>query len=340
MRQVFARRRNSLVDRGLVALLAVVMIPAVMCGESTAVVRQGGVGGSGGGPGNGPGSVKWSTCSTGDCLIYEHVTTTALGAGGSATATATCPADERMLSGGYAIEHASADTRVIEDYPSDTGSWTVTALNNSDGDATLSADVNCVRVDKASAQTALPAPTTATIAAGGSGSVSATCPSGLVPTGGGFRLALAGSARVGGAVGLAGALPGTALSGTLGASIITSQPQLGGWQVAASATANPVAASAYVVCWNATHWSTLSSDASVPAGGSAQATANMFSCPSGSTLTGGGFTISDVAAYGTLQVQSSGDNIDGAVLDHWAAVASNTDTSAAHSLSAIGVCAV
>jgi hypothetical protein len=327
--------------RGLIPLLALVLIPLVMCGQATTVVRQAGAGGTGGGPGNGPGSVKWSTCTTGDCQVYEHLASAALDAGGSATAIASCPADQRMLSGGYVIEHASGDMRVAESYPSGANTWTVTANNNTGTAATLDADINCVRVDLASAQTVVPAPTSVIVPAGaGATTTVVACPAGLVPTGGGFRLAPAGSASVGGARFLAGALPGVALSGAPSAAILASQPEAGGWQVAAASLYTPFTASAYAVCWNAQHWSTISADGSVPAGASAQADAGFERCPTGTTLTGGGFTIADPAAFGLLLVQRSGDNIDGTVLSDWTAAASNIDTSAAHSLSAAGICAV
>ena len=228
---------------------------------------------------------------------------------------------------------------VTESYPSASGSWTVTALNYTDGDATLDADVNCVHVDMASAQTALPAPATATIAAGASATVAAACPAGLVPTGGGFRLAQSASASVGGSRFFAAARPAGALSGAFTVSIAISQPQADGWQVVASAL-NAAAASAYAVCWNAQHWSTISADFSAPAGGAGSAIAGFENCPTGTTLTGGGFRVADPAAYGALLVQSGGANNNDTVLDGWTVTASNTGIGAAYSVSALGVCAV
>jgi hypothetical protein len=122
-------------------------------------------------------------CANGDPLIQNDC---------GVPVTATCPNGEWAVSGGYSHSRSS-DTYITSSYPSSSGTWTVTAHDEGNSvtgsSITVTAIANCLKANFATTTRIITSADTVP-ADGNRYAVSATCPSGTVLTGGGYRASI------------------------------------------------------------------------------------------------------------------------------------------------------
>jgi hypothetical protein len=229
-------------------------------------------------------------------LVYESGS---VAAGGTSNAVATCPADSIVTGGGYA-GNADADF-IIYNTAMVGNAWRVYASNKTSSQEGFSARAMCL--SGLSGATTSQHHTQGTVAANDTGHVQVMCPSGSVPTGGGW----------------AANHQGTLLVYN---SSLTSNGR--GWQVYAKNTSgSSELLNAYVVCLSNVNASVTRSYERVTVAKNATGSSSA-SCDSG-VLTGGGFAASsDLVIYtqnysnGEWTVYAKNLSSSGKLLDSYA----------------------
>lgn len=195
-------------------------------------------------------------------MVQYTKTSARIAVGASGSVTASCPAGEQMLSGGYGVD-AFESANIMSSYPSGPNAWTVSTLNNASPSwIVLSASVNCLRANVSVGARIVRK--TVNISYEAAQSATAQCPPGAVVTGGGYKT-----------------------TGFVDASV----PQASGWHVVAREGSK---AEVFALC--ATNHISAAPSTSSPFAiphcfgcyGSGKAR-----CGTGQMLTGGGFRITD-----------------------------------------------
>lgn len=173
---------------------------------------------------------------------------------GPFSASAKCPSNTVMVSGGYSITGGTnaQQADVLDSYPASSASWSVTGLNASvGGPLTLTVFADCLKAS-------FPVTTSLVAAGPASGTVSNSCPAGSVVTGGGYQ----GSGH-----------------------FSSFAPSGNGWKATLFSGTTKV----YAVCATGglNAGSSPSATGAVASSGSGSAT---VACPAGSLLVGGGFS--------------------------------------------------
>jgi hypothetical protein len=184
---------------------------------------------------------------------------------GNFSASVGCSPGNIMLSGGYSITGGTnaQQADVLDSYPTNSTTWSVTGLNASVGGAlTLTAYVDCLHTN-------LNVTTTIATAGPGSGVVTANCPAGSVTSGGGYQ----GSGHFS-AFGAAGS----------------------GW---AAALAGSGSTTVYAICLSGGLMTSAAPNASAAVAANGTGTATTGKCPSGQLLVGGGYTATPPATVFT-----------------------------------------
>ena len=195
-------------------------------------------------------------------MVQYTKTSARIAVGATGSVTASCPAGEQMLSGGYGVD-AFESANIMSSYPSGPNSWTVSTINNASPSwIALSASVNCLRANVSVGARIVHE--MVNIANEAAQSMTAQCPPGAVVTGGGYET-----------------------TGFVDASI----PQAPGWNIMASGGSK---AEVFALC--ATNHARAAPSTSTPFAiphcfgcyGSGNAR-----CGNGQLLTGGGFRIAE-----------------------------------------------
>ncbi len=173
--------------------------------------------------------------------------------------TTTCPSGTTLVSGGYDLGMANAMqlVEIIDDYPSSPNAWTVTEANPQSGGAvTLTAYAYCLKSSTAISNHI------ASGLSGTDGKAVAACQTNTIVTGGGFKGA---------------------------GQIASSYPVLNTWHTAFEAgVVAPSPYAAYAVCVPSGLTAAPFANGSATLANNATGSANV-TCPSGQTLTGGGY---------------------------------------------------
>lgn len=230
-----------------------------------------------------------------------------------ASAMASCPTNEQLVGGGYALQAGNDAYTADASYPAVSGPWTATITNNTAQTMTIIAYALCLQSAPALGGHVVQGDPT-TVADGSTQAATAACPAGEVVTGGGF-------------------LTTPASSGV----VVSSRPSdaLDGWTISTKATTGSMAETAYALCASKKHLADATHPTQslpVPKASTRQLT---ISCSANQLLTGGGFSDSDAAGDGENFFYA---NMPAADKTSWMVSVDNNDANTAHGATIWAVC--